>query len=62
VRSPPPSGKIASMKADSRLAAFCLVCFAILIAGIMVEKFWDCGLKGLSESACLFTPAPYTLP
>jgi hypothetical protein len=58
-----PSAKMSGMKADSRLAVFCLVCFAILIAGIMVEKFWDCRLtKGLTESECLFTPAPYTVP
>jgi hypothetical protein len=50
------------MKADSRLAVFCLIVLAILIAGIMVEKFWDCRLKGRSEQACLFIPAPYTTP
>jgi hypothetical protein len=54
---------MAGMKADQRLAVFCLVVLAILIAGIMVEKFWDCRLtKGLSESDCLFTSAPYTAP
>jgi hypothetical protein len=58
----PSSGKMAGMKADSRLAVFRVVCFAILIAGIVVEMFWDCRLKGLLESACLFTPAPYTVP
>jgi len=59
----PSSGKMAGMKADSRLAVFCLVCFAILIAGIMVEKYWDCRLRTkLSQNECLFTPAPYTVP
>jgi hypothetical protein len=54
---------MAGMKADQRVAVFCLVVLAVLIAGIMVEKFWDCRLtKGLSESACLFTPVPYTVP
>jgi hypothetical protein len=53
----------ARMKSDNRLAVFCLIVLAILIAGIMVEKFWDCRLhKGLSEWACLFTPAPYSVP
>jgi hypothetical protein len=50
------------MKADNRLAVFCLVVLSIIIAGIMVEKFWDCRLKGGAEEACLFTPAPYTPP
>jgi hypothetical protein len=50
------------MKADQRVAAFSLVVLAVLIAGIMVEKYWDCRLKGLSESERLFTPAPYTVP
>ncbi|SFM17176.1 hypothetical protein SAMN03159423_5771 [Bradyrhizobium sp. NFR13] len=51
------------MKADSLLAVFCLVCFAILIAGIMVEKYWDCRVRTkLSQNECLFTPAPYTVP
>ena len=51
------------MKADNRLAVFCLIVLAIVIAGIMVEQFWDCRLnKRLSEWACLFTPAPYTVP
>ena len=35
----------------------------LFIAGIMVEKFWDCRLhKGVPQSACLFTPAPYSVP
>ena len=51
------------MKADNRLAIFCLIVLAIVIAGIMVEKFWDCRLhKGLPQSVCLFTPAPYSVP
>ena len=51
------------MKADNRLAVFCLIVLAILIAGIMVEKFWDCRLNmGRSEWACLFAPVPYTPP
>ena len=51
------------MKADNSLAVFCLIVLALLIAGIMVEKFWDCRLnKGGSEWACLFVPAPYTAP
>jgi hypothetical protein len=50
------------MKADNRLAVFCLVVLSIIIAAIMVEKFWDCRLKGGAEEACLFTPAPYTPP
>jgi hypothetical protein len=29
---------------DSRIAAFCLVVIAVLIAGIMVETYWDCRL------------------
>lgn len=59
----PPSAKNGGMKADGRLAVFCLVCFAILIAGIMVEKYGDCRLTTkLSQNECLFTPAPYTVP
>ena len=51
------------MQDDSRLAVFCLVLFALLVAGIMVEKFWDCRLtKRQSQSACLFTSAPYSVP
>ncbi len=29
---------------DNRIAAFCLVVIALLIAGIMVETYWDCRL------------------
>jgi hypothetical protein len=29
---------------DNRLALVCLVVIAVLIAGIMVETYWDCRL------------------
>ena len=51
------------MEKDSRLAVVCLIVLAIVLAGIMVEKFWDCRLtKGLSQADCLFTAAPYSVP
>jgi hypothetical protein len=39
---------------NSRLAALILILLALVIAGIMVETYWDCRLlKGASLKACM---------
>lgn len=49
------------MESENRLAIFCLVLLTILIAGILVETFWDCRLKGRSEGECL-QGSPVSVP
>ena len=42
------------MKTDSRFALLLLAVLAIVIAGIMVETYWDCRLRrGLSMRECI---------
>jgi hypothetical protein len=50
-------GGWAVMKAENRFAIFCLVVLAVLTAGVMLEKFWDCRLKQhLSATLCVTGP------
>jgi hypothetical protein len=45
------------MENDSRMALAGLVCIAVIVAGIMIEKYWDCRLTTrLSQNECLFGP------
>jgi hypothetical protein len=30
------------MKADNRLAVFCLVALALLVLGLTIENYWNC--------------------
>jgi hypothetical protein len=42
------------MKTDNRIALLLLAVLAIVIAGIMVETYWDCRLhRGLSMRECI---------
>ena len=42
------------MKTDNRFALLLLAVLAIVIAGIMVETYWDCRLhRGLSMRECI---------
>ena len=51
------------MKSDQRFALICLFFIAIVVAGVMVEKFWHCRLtQKMSQSECLFTGALYVVP
>jgi hypothetical protein len=34
------------MKADNRLAVFCLVALALLVFGLTIENYWNCRLLG----------------
>ena len=38
---------------NGRLAAFFLVVLALVIAGIMVETYWDCRLKRRLMNECI---------
>jgi hypothetical protein len=37
------------MKKETRFALFCMVVIAFLLAGFMVEAYWNCRLKGSSS-------------
>lgn len=51
------------MKSDQRFALICLVFIAIVVAGVMVEKFWDCRVTHkMTQSECLFTGALHVVP
>jgi hypothetical protein len=42
------------MKNENRFALFCLVAIAVVIAGFMVETYWNCRLiKLASERECM---------
>ena len=42
------------MKTDNRFALLLLAVLAIVIAGLMVETYWDCRLRrGLSMLECI---------
>jgi hypothetical protein len=42
------------MKKESRLALFCLAVIVFLLAGFMVEAYWDCRLiKLASRPECM---------
>jgi hypothetical protein len=51
------------MRADKRLAVFCLIVIAIVCAGMKLETYWNCSLKkGGWGGDCWSIPSPFTPP
>jgi hypothetical protein len=40
----PEAAEATCIKADNRLAVFCLIAFALLVFGLIVENYWNCRL------------------
>jgi hypothetical protein len=51
------------MKTENRFALFCLVVIAFLLAGFMVETYWNCRLiKLASQRKCMPGSGPVAGP
>jgi hypothetical protein len=51
------------MKKESRIALFCLVVIALILAGFMVEAYWNCRLVKLaSKRECMPGSGPAAGP